>query len=193
MIKNDKKKVLLIIDPQFDFVRGSLKVDNADIIMRNLRNYIENFYENYDKIIITKDWHPKNHISFKDWPMHCVAHSKGSEICEELCDIITDDRFSVRVLTKGTGQNTEEYSIMQNYISGLSIKRTMSFSEISEIDVCGIAGDFCVYETVKDLIPVAKEFGKHINVLTQFIAFIEDKEKLNNLIDANQSVVSKIS
>lgn len=193
MIKNDKKKVLLIIDPQFDFVRGSLKVDNADIIMRNLRNYIENFYENYDKIIITKDWHPKNHISFKDWPMHCVAHSKGSEICEELCDIITDDRFSVRVLTKGTGQNTEEYSIMQNYISGLSIKRTMSFSEISAIDVCGIAGDFCVYETVKDLIPVAKEFGKHINVLTQFIAFIEDKEKLNNLIDANQSVVSKIS
>lgn len=193
MIKNDKKKVLLIIDPQFDFVRGSLKVDNADVIMRNLRNYIENFYEFYDKIIITKDWHPKNHISFKNWPMHCVAHSKGSEICDELCDIVTDDRFSVRVLTKGVCKNTEEYSIMQNYISGLSIKRTMSLSEISAIDVCGIAGDFCVYETIKDLIPVAKEFEKHINVLTQFIAFIDDKEKLNNLIDENQSVVSKIS
>lgn len=193
MDKDSKKKILLIIDPQFDFVRGSLKVNDAIKIMQRLRNFIENFYQYYDRIIITKDWHPKNHISFKEWPMHCVAHSKGSEICDELCDIITDERFKTTVLTKGTGRDTEEYSIMQNYISGLCIKRLMSFEEIEAVDVCGIAGDFCVYETVKDLIPIAKEFKKHINVLFPYIAFIEDKEKLNNLIEENQSIVSKIS
>ena len=55
MDKDSKKKILLIIDPQFDFVRGSLKVNDAIKIMQRLRNFIENFYQYYDRIIITKD------------------------------------------------------------------------------------------------------------------------------------------
>lgn len=192
MEKENKKKILLIVDPQFDFVHGSMKVNGADNIMTNLRNYIENHFNDYACIVITKDWHPKNHISFKEWPMHCVAHSKGAEICDELIDIITDNRFNTVVLTKGTMVTVEEYSIMKTHLSSLWIKRELSSDLINEIDVCGIAGDYCVLETVKDLIPFAEKINKHINVLMPFIAYINSDEKLNQLITDNTNVVSKI-
>lgn len=191
MEKDVKKKILLIVDPQHDFVRGSLAVEGADKIMGNLRQYIEEHYQEYTHIVITKDWHPKNHISFNEWPIHCVQHSKGSQICDELIDIITDARFETVVLTKGNLVSKEEYSIMKNYLASFWLKRLFSEDFISGIDVCGIAGDYCVYETVKDLIPFAEKINKPINVLMPYIAFIKNDEQLNQLIIDNNSIVSK--
>lgn len=56
-------KILIIVDPQNDFCEGgSLAVPQSNDIfvhINNLRKSIQ-----FDKIIITMDWHASNHISF---------------------------------------------------------------------------------------------------------------------------------
>ena len=75
------KKLLLVIDAQYDFIFGSLAVNGADKMMEDLASYIKDSGKGYESIIATADWHPITHCSFKEnggeWPMHCVAYSNG--------------------------------------------------------------------------------------------------------------------
>ena len=52
---------LILIDIQNDFLPGgSLEVPKGDEIIDNV-NFI---MDNYNIVVATKDWHPKDHISF---------------------------------------------------------------------------------------------------------------------------------
>ena len=56
-------RALIIVDPQNDFCEGgALAVPNS----REIFAYINALKkkEFFDHIIITKDWHPKDHVSF---------------------------------------------------------------------------------------------------------------------------------
>jgi hypothetical protein len=52
---------LIIIDYQNDFVNGSLTVPNALDIVKNINNLK---LMDFDLVVLTKDWHPLDHISF---------------------------------------------------------------------------------------------------------------------------------
>lgn len=71
------KKLLLIIDPQIDFITGTLPVPGAVDAMDSLAEYIRRNNSDYDRVIVTADRHPMRHCSFKaeggKWPAHCVA------------------------------------------------------------------------------------------------------------------------
>ena len=34
----------------------------------------------YDFIVATQDWHPIDHASFRSWPPHCVAGTRGADL-----------------------------------------------------------------------------------------------------------------
>ncbi len=52
---------LILIDIQNDFLPGgSLEVQKGDEIIDNVNSIMDN----YNIVVATKDWHPKNHISF---------------------------------------------------------------------------------------------------------------------------------
>ena len=54
-------KALVIVDLQNDFLPGgALEVPEGDMIVEKINDILDN----YDLIIATKDWHPKDHISF---------------------------------------------------------------------------------------------------------------------------------
>lgn len=62
-------KALMIVDPQNDFCEGgALAVPNSNYIF----GYIDELREkiNFDFVIITQDWHPKDHMSFAK--NHCL-------------------------------------------------------------------------------------------------------------------------
>ena len=86
------KNVLLIVDPQNDFITGSLAVEGAKEKMMYLSDYINSV--EYDYIFITMDTHPENHMSFKEnggiWPKHCVAGTNGWCIPEYLSNALKD-------------------------------------------------------------------------------------------------------
>jgi len=96
--KNDS---LLIIDMQYDFMPGgALHVEEGDQIIDDINLITEIFKINNGIVVLTQDWHPKNHKSFasnypgKDpgdefqsegigpviWPDHCVRGTHGALI-----------------------------------------------------------------------------------------------------------------
>ena len=60
------KKLLLIVDPQVDFITGSLPVGGAAKAMDALATYVKEQSEEYSVKIVTADWHPYHHSSFAD-------------------------------------------------------------------------------------------------------------------------------
>lgn len=176
------KKLLIIVDPQNDFVWGSLAVDGAKDVVRMLAMYLTSDVE-YNQIVVTADMHPDNHCSFKkyggQWPSHCVRHEIGSGInnmVRSVLNVSYKDRYLV--LDKGLDPDREEYSILKNTAS---MKRLLPYLlEADEIHICGIAGDFCVLETIKDLVRL--EFTDQLVVLRNLVASTDGGEALDNYL-----------
>ncbi len=69
---------LVIIDPQNDFLPGgSLAVPHSGEILAVINRYLGIFRERGLPVYATRDWHPKNHCSFKPqggpWPGRALA------------------------------------------------------------------------------------------------------------------------
>lgn len=183
------KNILLIVDPQIDFISGSLAVPEAEGKMYSLAKYIENKQNAYDHILVTLDSHPDNHCSFSDnggmWPKHCVIYTKGWDIYPYLSEVLNKMQ-SVACYHKGDFSDKEEYSIFENEEDGNTLTRQLL--EILEegevfIDVCGIAGDYCVLETLKGLVGLVG--NNYISVLDEFTASIDGGKKLQEYLETN--------
>lgn len=181
------KNILLIVDPQNDFITGTLPVAGAEEKMRKLAEYIKEKGHAYDRICITFDSHPSNHCSFADfggiWPYHCITETDGWNLPDYLEEVLEQYYYYL----KGTSHNKEEYSIFDNEKDGAKLRRDIldlvrSNDEVY-IDVCGIAGDYCVLETLKGLRGIIG--NDYISVLSEFVASIDGGEKLNAFLNEN--------
>lgn len=186
------KNILLIVDPQNDFITGTLPVEGAEERMKKLAEYIKARHAEYDYILITMDSHPEDHCSFKEnggmWPKHCVTWSDGWELPGYLNNAINStSSCNVAVYHKGDIVDKEEYSIFDNEEDGFVLANQLrELVEEGEIyvDICGIAGDYCVLETLKGLRKFVPD--ECISILFDFIASIDGGEKLLAYATENQ-------
>lgn len=176
------------MDPQNDFVTGSLAVPDAQKAMETFNQFATEFggLEQYDKILVTIDSHPINHISFKSqggiFPPHCVQHTIGAAICPEVENALSKNT-NVQYFTKGSVQNKEEFSIFKSE-NGSKLSESANFFRDTEIHVMGIAGDYCVHDTIEDILAgYSAEIASRITVLKDFIASIDGGAKLKNLVE----------
>lgn len=177
-MEENKNKILLVIDAQYDFINGSLAVNGAEEKMSKLANFINKNGSKYKMVILTADWHPVDHMSFivngGIWPTHCVQHTVGAAIYQPIIEASFNNTSTI-VLTKGDINTVEEYSIMDNYYSSKKVLYHLDKDDVERIDVCGIANEYCVLETVKSLNEKFK-LGEKLNILSEFVAQIgEDK------------------
>ncbi|KAJ6226056.1 hypothetical protein M0813_01024 [Anaeramoeba flamelloides] len=147
---------LIIVDPQIDFISGSLAVNNAEEIFEPILS-ISNKFEN---IFVTQDYHPKEHISFASthnvelfstielpygkqvmWPDHCVQGTKGVEFDDSINQI-----KNKTIIKKGLQKDLESYSGFHL----TELKESLTKKNIEKIFVCGLATDFCVKKTAMD-------------------------------------------
>jgi nicotinamidase/pyrazinamidase len=182
-------KILLVVDPQYDFLEGgTLPVNDAERAMNNLADFIRGHGKDYEKIILTADWHPTTHCSFKDnggmWPMHCVQHSHGAAIYQPILDALNEIKADYIVLRKGVNEDHEEYSIFKN---GKSCDKLITICEnqleVTDVDVAGIALDVCVFDSLKDGLRGLPNVNFHL--LKDFSPAItkEGAEKVFNYIE----------
>lgn len=181
--------VLIIVDCQNDFIldNAPLKVEGALSAIDNIIKLINS--KTIDEVIFTADWHPKDHCSFKEnggiWPRHCVQHTDGANLYTELFKTCVVNELPMQILDKGEMSKVEEYGAVSNIIETSktyiikSKTDSVSINKTSNIIVCGIAGDYCVLETLKGL--------KDLNpkVYLEGIASIDNGEKLNKYIKEN--------
>ena len=177
-------KILLIVDPQVDFVNGSLPVTGAAEAMDALAAYVKEHGNEYVARLVTADWHPYHHCSFADegglWPRHCVQHSAGAAIWQTLLVALNELQGGFTLLYKGNNIAKEEYSIMQNEESASVICRLVEALKIEQLDVCGLAGNICALDTAKDL---KKMLGNtKLNILENYSPSLDDGSMLKDFI-----------
>lgn len=178
------KKMALIVDPQIDFINGSLPVPAAEKAMNDLADYMAKKGDEYSVKIITCDNHPWNHSSFKEnggqWPRHCVEHSQGAAIWPKLFEAFFNTTGENVILEKGKEPASEQYSIFQNSAPRKIIDELVAKHDIERIDICGLAGDVCVLQTLKDGIDL---YGrKMFNALEEFSPSLDGGTALKNFI-----------
>jgi nicotinamidase/pyrazinamidase len=188
-------RLLIIVDPQVDFTTGSLATKKGPASMEYLAKALaDNAWKNYSWIIVTQDAHPKNHCSFVEqggvFPPHCVQGTEGMKVypaLQEVLDHLMQSNYGLNIhyMQKGDLADKEEFSIFQNEHSGEKLRRTIEeFEHFEGIDICGIATDYCVYETTKDLIAFYP--AKQVRIVTNCLAAVDDNDtKLVDLMKEN--------
>ncbi len=139
-------KALLVVDVQRDFCPGgALAVEGGDTIIEPINRLIDGFEDADLPIAFTRDWHPRNHCSFKGrggaWPPHCVQGTPGAEFYPSL----RVPAGAIMIL-KGTHEDQDAYSGFQ----GTDLAERLRKTGASELFVAGLATDYCVKNTVLD-------------------------------------------
>lgn len=160
-------KSLIIVDVQNDFCEGgALAVTGGNSVARKIHDYVKNHYDDYEHIVTTQDWHirPGSHWSddpdfIDSWPVHCAAGTPGANLhpAIEALDPLLDARFKKGLFDAG--------------YSGTTATAFGLLPRLDGVDVCGIALDYCVYETAKSL---HDDGWKNVRVLENLSAAIND-------------------
>jgi nicotinamidase/pyrazinamidase len=156
-----KTDALIIVDVQNDFCPGgALPVPDGDQVVPVLNDYIKIFSKANAKIFASRDWHPPNHISFKDqggsWPPHCVQNTEGARFHPDLK--LPED---ATVISKAMDPKKEAYSAFDDTELAHELKKQGG----ARVFVGGLATDYCVKNTVLD----ARELGFEVVLLLDAI------------------------
>jgi len=154
-------KALVAVDLQNDFCPGgTLEVKNGDKIVAPINELVVAFEKDGLPIAFTRDWHPRDHCSFKArggmWPPHCVQGTSGAEFHPSL-------RVPSKaiVISKGTNRDRDAYSGFQETDLAERLRQVGA----GELFVGGLATDYCVKNTVID----ALRLGFKVYVITDCI------------------------
>ena len=157
-------RALIVVDIQNDFCPGgSLGTARGAEVAAAVSTYLRQVpADTYATVVGTKDWHidPAGHFApdgeqpdFEEtWPVHCVVGSDGAQSHPELDTSLVDAWFL-------KGEYTAAYSGFEGHLEGSeeTLAAWLRDRGVTDVDVCGIATDFCVRATALDA--VAEEFG----------------------------------
>lgn len=139
---------LILVDIQNDFCPGgALAVAGGDEIVAVVNRLMPRF----PLVISTQDWHPEDHISFKEsggpWPPHCVQGTRGAELHPAL-DV---SRLAANYFRKASSPDKDAYSEFEGVdAEGHTLDEFLKSRGVKRIYVVGLATDYCVKATVLD-------------------------------------------
>lgn len=168
-------KALIVVDVQNDFITGSLPVQDGAQVARRLADLIKlnQITKTYDYVVTTQDWHymPKGHWSddpdyVDTWPVHCKAGTEGAALHDDVKALRVDERF-LKGLYKAAYSGFEGSGIYTNH----DLSRWLDDNDVSEVDVVGLAFDYCVKATALD----AVKAGYKTRVLTPYTGSVNSE------------------
>jgi nicotinamidase/pyrazinamidase len=138
-------RALLVIDYQNDFAApdGALSVAGGDAVAGRINDLMHS--GDYELVVATRDWHPRDHGSFVEqggpWPVHCVQDTPGAQLHPDL------DQAAVDVIVdKGQDPATDGYS----GFDGTRLAELLREHDIDQVTIAGLATDYCVKNTALD-------------------------------------------
>lgn len=145
-------RALIVVDIQRDFCEGgALAVAGGAAVAARVSELLVGDH-GYDLVVATRDHHidPGSHFSpdpdyVDSWPVHCVAGSPGAEQHPDLVFDAWDGLFL-------KGRFDGAYSGFEG-VEARDERSLVDFLRdrgVTDVDVCGIATDYCVRATALD-------------------------------------------
>ena len=151
------KRALIVVDVQNDFCEGgSLAVSGGAEVARRISEHVVERGSTYAAVVATADWHddPGPHFSdvpdFVDsWPAHCRVGTDGALFHANLAGALQ----SVEAVFR-KGQRAAAYSGFEGFTVEADHRQGLADwlrdRAIEEVDVVGLATDYCVRATALD-------------------------------------------
>lgn len=147
-------KVLVVVDMQNDFVDGSLGTKEAEGIVQNVVDKINQFE---GKIAVTFDTHGENYTQTQEGRIlpvvHCVDKTDGWKL-EHKVEYALGEKGN-----SGTQIEVFQKPTFGSTMLGDWLRRQNSIEEIDEITLVGLCTDICVISNallIKAFLPEAK-------------------------------------
>ena len=139
------KDALIVVDIQADFLPGGdLAVPKGNEVIPPLNHYSKLFFSRRLPVYFTRDWHPQDHLSFREngglWPPHCVAGTPGAMFPQALL-LPADHKF---IISKGLKSEFDAYSGFQD----TPLLSLLQERGIRRVFIGGLATEYCVKNTV---------------------------------------------
>jgi nicotinamidase/pyrazinamidase len=171
---------LIIVDVQNDFCEGgSLPVSGGSAVAAGVSALLAAPDRGgFEHVVATRDWHtdPGSHFAAEpdyvnSWPVHCVAGTQGAEFHPDFDRTHVDEVFS-----KGAFQAA--YSGFEA-VDGTDtpLGDWLRSRGVEEVDVVGIATDYCVRATALD----AAKLGLHTRLRTDLVAGVAESSTASAL------------
>jgi nicotinamidase/pyrazinamidase len=184
-------RALVIVDVQNDFCEGgSLAVAGGTEVVHRINDVLA-ADSGYAAVVATRDHHvdPGSHFAdqpdFVDsWPAHCVVGTNGANFHHEL-----DQTPIVEIFDKGERQAA--YSGFEGASDeGVSLADWLRARGIDQVDVVGIATDYCVRATALDAVKAGLDTRVLLS-LTAGVAPSTTAEAIAELRDAGVDLVGE--
>jgi nicotinamidase/pyrazinamidase len=159
-------KALIVVDVQKDFCEGgSLPVAGGNAVAERVRDYVRAGSGGAQYVVATRDYHVDPGPHFGEWPVHCVVGTDGAAFHPAVADLPFDAEFR-------KGERAAAYSGFEGVDaagSGLGLADWLRERGVTEVEVCGLATDFCVAATARD----ARAAGFGTRVLPELSAAVD--------------------
>lgn len=179
------RKILFAVDLQKDFIDGTLTVPGAASVLP----VIDSVKGRFDLVYFTLDWHPVNHCSFREqggpWPVHCVHHTAGASLPDSVLAGLEEERM--RFILKGRRPEREEYGALVD----VTAENQDLFQPGDEVVICGIASEYCVLESLKNLYALSQAVGFSVKVFLEGTAKFENYDAICAFMAENDIPVWK--
>ncbi|HET6298890.1 MAG TPA: nicotinamidase [Kribbella sp.] len=187
-------RALIVVDVQNDFCEGgSLAVSGGADVAFRIGELLHKWHQaepdekQYSHVVATRDHHidPGSHFSetpdFVDsWPRHCVAGTDGVGFHPNLDPQPFDAIFD-------KGEYAAAYSGFEGKsLDGHGLADWLREKGVTQVDVCGLATDYCVRATALD----ASREGFGTTVLTGLTAGVAPASTENALVEMRTAGVT---
>lgn len=143
MSKTKKKKILVIVDMQEDFVTGVLGTPEAQAIVPRIIKKLQKNGKNYSAILLTKDAHNKNYgktLEGKKLPVpHCIEGTDGYRVMSGIYKEVEELR-KTGVTVKNFKKHTFASDKLVEYLTAMVLVNNKNI----EIEIIGVCTDICV-------------------------------------------------
>lgn len=139
------KNVLIVIDMQNDFINGALGTKEAQAIVSNVKNKIDEYYTRGYEVVFTRDTHQNDYLNTtegKALPVkHCIENTDGWEISNEL-----DTSIAHAIINKPNFGYVDWVSYLSDFneLEGEDSWLPLVEECPERIEIVGLCTDICV-------------------------------------------------
>lgn len=162
-------RALIVVDVQNDFCEGgSLAVTGGAEVAERIAEYVHRHHRDYAAVVATADWHidPGEHFSddpdfVVSWPVHCVAGSPGADFHPGFTPALSRVEAVFRKGEYAAAYSGFEGATQDGHAEsapaapeaagpGVGLREWLAEAGVSQVDIVGIATDYCVRATALD-------------------------------------------